>query len=281
VNRWLRAASWVLFAGVMYLILTGALRPWIQLPGLGDVGFTVVFVLFAVVHCAVMEGARRTLGFFATSAVVSYLMEEIGVRTGFIFGAYHYSDQLGPKIGHVPLLIPLAWFMMIYPAWVVAEALVSGVDTRSVRGLAAQSTVAALVMTAWDVAMDPGMSAAGNWIWDNGGAYFGVPRHNYVGWLITTFLVYLIAGLLLRGLIHRASETRVFASLPLFVYGLFAVRYMTSNTVPALQLIALFSMGTPALLALIRTFGIQSTDRSFQATSTLPDPFQERNSPNT
>jgi hypothetical protein len=44
---------------------------------------------------------------------------------------------------------------------------------------------------------------------------------------------------------------------------------MTSNTVPALQLIALFSMGTPALLALIRTFGIQSTDRSSQETSTL------------
>jgi hypothetical protein len=63
VNRWLRAASWVLFAGVMYLILTGALWPWIQLPDLGNVGFTVVFVLFAVVHCAAMEGASRTLVF--------------------------------------------------------------------------------------------------------------------------------------------------------------------------------------------------------------------------
>jgi hypothetical protein len=48
------------------------LWPWIQLPDLGNVGFTVVFVLFAVVHCATMEGARRTLVFFATSAVVSY-----------------------------------------------------------------------------------------------------------------------------------------------------------------------------------------------------------------
>ena len=32
--------------------------------------------------------------------------------------------------------------------------------------------VAAIVMTAWDVVMDPGMSAAGNWIWENGGSYF-------------------------------------------------------------------------------------------------------------
>jgi putative membrane protein len=131
----------------MYLILTGALWPWIQLPDLGNIGFTVV--LFAVFHCAAMEGARRTLVFFATSAVVSYLMEEIGVRTGFIFGAYLYSNQLGPKTGHVPLLIPLAWFMMVYPAWVVAGTLVSGLDTRSIRGLAAQSVVGALVISDW------------------------------------------------------------------------------------------------------------------------------------
>jgi uncharacterized membrane protein len=193
-----------------------------------------------------------------TPSGVGEMPESQVSNTGFIFGAYHYSDQLGPKIGHVPLLIPLAWFMMIYPAWVVAGTLVSGFDTRSIRGLAAQSVVGALVITAWDVAMDPGMAAAGNWIRDKGGAYFGVPRHNYVRWLLTTFLVYLLAGLLLRDPIHKAPETTFFATLALFVYGLFAVRYMTSNTIPALQLIALFSMGTPALLALIRTFGIQS-----------------------
>jgi uncharacterized membrane protein len=260
VNRWLHATSWVLFAGVMYLILTEAVRPWIQLPDLGNVGFTLVFVFFALAHCTTTEGARRTLGFFAVSAVVSYLCEEIGVRTSFIFGAYHYSNQLGPKLGHVPLLIPLAWFMMIYPSWVVARALLSGIDTHLLRSLAAQSVVAALVMTAWDVNMDPGMAAAGNWVWENGGAYFGVPRHNYLGWLLTTFLVYFVTGLLLRGSGGKANETRIFASLPLFAYSFFAIRYMTSNTVPALQVIALFSMGTPALLALIRTFGVRSAE---------------------
>ena len=260
MNRWLNATSWVLFAGVMYLIFTAAVWPWLRLPDLGNVGFTLVFVLFAVVHCVAMEGSRRTLGFFAISAVVSYLMEEVGVRTGLIFGVYHYSDQLGPKVGHVPILIPAAWFMMIYPSWVVARALMNGVNARSIRGLTAQSAIAALVMSAWDVVMDPGMAAAGNWTWEKGGAYFGVPLHNYVGWLLTTFLVYLIAGLLLRSPVRKAYETKIFAALPLFVYSFFAVRYMTSNTVPALQLIALFSMGTPALLALIRAFGTQSTE---------------------
>jgi putative membrane protein len=40
--------------------------------------------------------------------------------------------------------------------------------------------------------------------------------------------------------------------LPVIVYSFFAVRYLTPNRLPALQLIAVFSMGMPALLALIR-----------------------------
>jgi putative membrane protein len=84
--------------------------------------------------------------------------------------------------------------MMIYPSWMVARALISGINTGSFRGLTALAIVAAWVMTAWDVVMDPGMAATGNWIWERGGAYFGVPRRNYLGWLLTTFLAYWITG---------------------------------------------------------------------------------------
>src|SRR6202046_3113365 len=158
----------------MYLILGEAVWPWFRLPILGNVGFTLVFVLFALIHCTALEGLRRTSAFFAISAIVSYMMEEIGVRTGFIYGAYHYSNLLGAKLGHVPVIIPLAWFMMIYPSWMVANALLSGVDTRSLAGITLQAAMGALVMTAWDVVMDPGMAASGNWTWDAGGGEFGM-----------------------------------------------------------------------------------------------------------
>ena len=179
-------------------------------------------------------------------------MEEIGVRTGLIYGAYHYGDQLGAKLGHVPVIIPLAWFMMIYPSWMVARALIRGIKIHSIPGLTAQALVAAMVMTAWDVVMDPSMAAAGNWIWENGGAYFGVPRHNYLGWLLTTFLVYWIVGWLWRDTKHTTSVTKAFQALPVIVYSFFAVRYVTAGGLPALQLIALFSMGMPALVALLQ-----------------------------
>jgi len=251
----MRAVVWVLFVVVMYLILTEAVWRWVKLPGLGDVGFTVAFVLFALLHCAAIEGWKRTGIFFAISAVVSYAMEEVGVRTGMVYGAYHYSDMLGAKLGHVPVLIPLAWFMMIYPSWMVARALLSGMETRKVGGITALAAVAAIVMTAWDVVMDPGMARAGNWVWEHGGVYFGVPRRNYLGWLATTFLVYWIVGWMWRRVKVSREVTRVFEALPVVVYAFFAWRYVLQNRILELELIALFAMGLPGLVAVVRVFG--------------------------
>ena len=45
-----------------------------------------------------------------------------------------------------------------------------------------------IVMTAWDVVMDPIMVAGGSWVWEVEGAYFGVPLQNYWGWWLTTFV---------------------------------------------------------------------------------------------
>ena len=249
----MRISVWLLFVAVMYLILTEVLHPWAGLPSLGNIGFTLVFVLFAMVHCAACEGWKR-MGLFFVAASVSYLMEEVGVRTGWIYGAYHYSGMLGPKLGHVPALIPLAWFMMIYPSWVVARALMQGLDTHSAAGLASQAVIAAMVMTAWDTVMDPGMAAAGNWVWERGGSYFGVPLHNYFGWLLTTFIVYLGAGLIWR---EESRDRRVmtgFAGLPIIVYAFYALSYMVPRPMPELRVVALFAMAMPALLALMRVW---------------------------
>jgi uncharacterized membrane protein len=256
MNRLTTIPAWVLFACVTYLILTEALWHWVQLPGLGNIGFTLVFVVFSTVHCATSSGWRTTGLFFAMAALVSYALEEIGVRTGWIYGAYHYSDLLGPKLGHVPMLIPLAWFMMIYPAWVVARTLLRGAETRSAAGLVSQALIAAMIMTGWDTVMDPGMAAAGNWTWERGGAYFGVPLQNYFGWLLTTFLVYMGASLLWRREARTgegsASTGRGFTALPIMVYTLYGISYTAPRRVAALQVVALFAMVMPGLLALMR-----------------------------
>src|SRR3974377_2085802 len=57
----------------------------------------------------------------------------------------------------------------------------------------AASVAGAFIMVSWDVAMDPYQSTvSGDWIWPDGGGYFGVPLHNYAGWFGTVFLFMLV-----------------------------------------------------------------------------------------
>jgi putative membrane protein len=122
-------------------------------------------------------------------------MEYLGSKHGFIFGNYTYTDNLGYKaLGQVPVIIPVAWFMMLYPSWETA-----GLLTRRMSGVKYQASrviLAALAMTAWDLSLDPRMVADGNWIWHDGGAYFGIPLSNFAGWIITSAMIYAVWMLL-------------------------------------------------------------------------------------
>jgi len=252
MNRWIPPLSWLFFFAMTYLILAEAVSPWFRLPDLNNVGFTLVFVLFALAHCTALEGPRFSALFFSISAVVSYGLEEAGVRTGLIYGSYHYSDMLGAKLGHVPAIIPLAWFMMIYPSWMVARAILPGLDTRSLPGRTTLAVIAAMTITGWDMVMDPGMALAHNWVWEQGGPYFGVPLRNYIGWMLTTFIIYGLANALWRHHEREKATPKTFAALPVILYAFYALRYVMANRFPGLKAVAVFSMGMPALLALIQ-----------------------------
>ena len=164
----------------------------------GGVGAKTFFMLFfSLFHAWYRIGWRRTLVFFAITAAVSWGYEHVGVETGLIYGNYHYTDYLGQKIGHVPIIIPLAWFMMIYPSYIIANLIFSKkpfMQKTTISKILLLSLLSAAVMTAWDTVIDPYLSGptVEAWIWEDGGPYFGIPIHNYLGWMITTFTIYVI-----------------------------------------------------------------------------------------
>ena len=54
-------------------------------------------------------------------------------------------------------------------------------------------------MTQWDVVMDRSAATIAKvWIWHEGGADFGVPLSNYLGWLLTSWLFFQAFALYLR-----------------------------------------------------------------------------------
>jgi len=150
---------------------------------------------FALLHAGQRQGWKRALLLLALVFIVSLLFESVGVATGWIYGPYHYTNQLGPKfLGLVPYLIPAAWFMMSYPSFVIADRLVptswNTSKTSRWQRILTLAAVGGLVMTAWDLTMDPIMVAGGNWVWDVKGAYFGIPLQNFWGWWLTFFTTF-------------------------------------------------------------------------------------------
>ncbi|GAB4526637.1 MAG: carotenoid biosynthesis protein [Anaerolineae bacterium] len=147
-----------------------------------------LLVQFTAVLYAVYQawGWRSTLITFALVAVSTWGAEYLGSTTGFPFGSYDYTDRLQPQIGHVPVLIPLAWFMMLPSAWTVAERLAGR------RQILAYIAISAAAMTAWDLFLDPQMVGWGFWVWENPQGYFGIPWVNYAGWLLTSAVVTVI-----------------------------------------------------------------------------------------
>jgi uncharacterized membrane protein len=151
---------------------------------------TLLAFTFAVQHGSQNLGWKRMLLLLLLTFVISLLFECVGVATGWVYGPYHYTDKLGPKfLGLVPLLIPVAWFMMTYPSFMIANRLVPLIKSIWAWRLVV-AALGGLIMTAWDLAMDPMMVAGGHWVWEQPGAYFGVPLQNFWGWWLTTFVTF-------------------------------------------------------------------------------------------
>jgi uncharacterized membrane protein len=68
--------------------------------------------------------------------------------------------------------------------------------------------VAAFVMVMWDLTMDPiAATVQKQWIWHDGGSYFGVPFVNYLGWLLCVYTIFqLFAICISRQSVASAQE---------------------------------------------------------------------------
>ena len=196
----------------------------------------VVFVFWHFIRWA---GAFTALWSFVVIVVVSFSAEALGVATGLVFGNYYYPDgPLGPLVLGVPPLIQLQYFAMAYSAIMIARA-VSGSLTSLVTGwrLVAVSAMAAFAQTLLDVVADPWHATVlQQWIWRDGGPYFGVPFHNFVGWWVETFIFLVVVQWLLsrsRAVAHiTAEKPRGFYAQGVLLYGTFI---LASSVIPLVQ----------------------------------------------
>jgi uncharacterized membrane protein len=181
------------------LVLTAIAYPLTSGAARDTVSWTIVVLgsLLSVVHAWLSRGLRTAVGLLLLVAVAAIAFESVGLATGFPYGRYEYSDVLGPTLLGVPFLVPLAWLMMAWPSWVLADRLAA--PLRPARRAALRVGAAAAVFAAWDVVLDPQMVQAGYWTWTHPRPGLPgidtVPLTNLAGWLL--------AGLVLMALLDR------------------------------------------------------------------------------
>src|SRR5713101_10103277 len=146
--------------------------------------FPIFLFLFTLIHGARRYGWKGIVVFIVITLVVSNILENLSIVTGFPFGLYYYTAALGPKLFLVPILIGPSYVSFGYLAWVLSTILVGEVRRRStVFTTVAVSLVASFIMVVWDLSLDPSASTIlQDWIWTKGGGYFGVPISNFLGW---------------------------------------------------------------------------------------------------
>lgn len=184
-------------------VLLQVAYPLVHGPARDRLTVATVLVLFAASasHALVHRGADWTARFLLVVVGGSLAVEAIGVATGFPFGDYRYGDALGPHLLGVPVVVPLAWSMLAYPAHVAGARLGRPV------------LAGAWALASWDLFLDPQMVAEGYWTWAEPHGINGIPVSNHLGWLVVALV--LMAALPAR----PAADDRVPLALLLWTWG--------------------------------------------------------------
>ena len=172
------AAVITVLANISWAIFSGSLRDALTITGV------LAFSLASGLHAYNALGSRRLVKFVSIALLATIMIEILGVQTGIPFGEYEYDlARLGPTVFEVPLLIPFAWFMMLYPSWLVVNELVQTKVPAVLMG--------ALLMATWDLYLDPQMVNEGYWTWFVSGVPSKeIPISNFFGWLITAAIIF-------------------------------------------------------------------------------------------
>jgi bisanhydrobacterioruberin hydratase len=155
---------------------------------------------------------RRQWHWPAIAAAIGFASEITGTALGVPYGGYQYTDALAPKLFGVPLVLTCAWLVLV--------ALVQSCIANLARPL--RALLGAVWMTAIDFLIDPlAAGPLGYWRWEEGGVYYGIPWTNFLGWFITSFVIFAVLPSSWRpGMAARVLGTSVIVFFTVIAFAL-------------------------------------------------------------
>jgi len=118
--------------------------------------------------------------FILVTYLAGFLIDVIGVNTGYIFGSFQFGETLGFKLADVPLAMGFYWVILIYSVG-------SSIAYLKIQNHAIRALIGAFLLVFIDILMEPVAVRFDFWKWEN----MSIPFQNYVAWFVFTFCMLL------------------------------------------------------------------------------------------
>jgi putative membrane protein len=225
-----------------------AFNPWLVLAG--------VLVMRAplLVGVGPLLDRRASVG-VAVLCAYAYAIEYVGVTTGWPYGEFHYTVDLGPTLSGVPLALPVFFLPLVVNGYLLCLLLLGD----RAAGVAVHLPVVVAAVVLMDLVLDPGAVALGFWTYADGGAFYGVPRSNFLGWVGSAT----VSVAVLDRVLDRAALLDRLDRCPFMLDDLVSFVLLWGG------INAWFGNAVPVLLAALFGLGLLRTDR-FDATPFRP-----------
>mgnify|MGYP006287642835 CR=1 FL=1 len=164
-----------LFLGGLWNI-TGSYEFWMELLS-GYVLITIsLWAIYEHLKNKSQQPIRRYLIYFLFVIILTFLVEYIGVKTGYPFGEYSYTEKLKPLLFGVPLSIGFAWLASMLASF----GIISSIEGLKNSSVIFKSVLTGLLMMIFDIALEPAAITQRFWYWEAS----SVPLINYLSWFV-------------------------------------------------------------------------------------------------
>ncbi len=212
------------------------LNMWLSLWRISPLFFLIpdVFLVLMLLLNALEElGKAGFFLFFFWSALLAFVAESYAIHYQ-PFGTYEFNLTSSLSVGPIPVYVLLSWPFFIYVGFVVTNNFwlwrnkeLPDRYNKNLKSMLLMVIMDAYLVTAMDLIIDPIQRYEKLWEWPEGGAFYGVPVGNFIGWFAVTAgstIVYRFY----RYFYPRQRNESATRLIPVFIYLLIAGFYMYS-----------------------------------------------------
>lgn len=169
MDQYLLTIFYLLFAVGIFGHMSGALRPLMR--KLSE-SFLLIVQLSSGLFLFLHQPGATFWWVLLIIFTASMLLEILGVKTGKIFGRYHYTKLYKIQILSVPVVIAGNWILLSLGAWGLSSLLLDALWQKIV--------YTAIMVVMSDTLIEPVAIRLRYWKWEKA----RIPKKNYITWLV-------------------------------------------------------------------------------------------------